>query len=84
MTQQKINALEARQNELVRIMSSSDAHAAKCAKLGTSFAEEYPDELTQYRAANEEYNRNEVDLAELYAQRDAEAAAAAAVEHVAE
>ena len=32
--------------------------------------------------ANDEYNRNEEALAELYAQRDAEAAVEAVVEHI--
>lgn len=32
--------------------------------------------------ANDEYNRNEEALAELYAQRDAEATVEAAVEHI--
>lgn len=77
MVQQQIDALEARQTELTRIMSSSDAHAAKCAKLGLSFAETYPDDLAIYREANAEYNQNEVELADLYAQRAAEEEASA-------
>lgn len=68
MTQEKINELESRQLELLGQMSASDAHASKCAKLGVSFAEEYPDELAAYIAANKEYNENEAILAELYEQ----------------
>jgi hypothetical protein len=40
-------------------MGKSDAHAAKCAKLGVKFSDEYPDELKEYEAANAEYNSNE-------------------------
>jgi len=80
MTQSRINALEARQNELAYIMAKSDAHAAKCAKLGLSFADTYPEELAEYQAANAEYNSNESALAELYTQRDAEATEGANIE----
>lgn len=72
MTQEKINALESRQLELLGQMSSSDAHAAKCTKKGTSFGEEYPDELAAYLAANKEYNENETALAQLYEQLKSE------------
>ncbi len=77
MTQDRINALESRQLELTRIMSASDAHAAKCAKLGLSFAETYPEDLAEYQAANDEYNSNEAELATLYEQKRAEDAEAA-------
>lgn len=60
--QEQINVLESRQLELLAIMSSSDAHAAKCIKLGLSFQEEYPEEFAAYKAAREEYNSNEGEL----------------------
>ena len=82
MVQEQINALESRQLELQAKMASTDAHAAKCVKQGKKFSTQYPDEYAEYLEANEEYNRNEEALAELYAQRDAEAAVEAAVEHI--
>lgn len=45
-------------------MSKSDAHAAKCAKLGLVFQDVYPDEYAEYLSANERYNDNEKTLAE--------------------
>lgn len=67
-TQQQINKLESRQLELLAKMKESDAHASKCAKLGLQFAEQYPDELAAYEAANAEYNANESKLAALHEQ----------------
>ena len=75
-TQQQLNALEARQNDLRLAMAKSDAHAAKCSKLGLSFAETYPDELEEYQAANAEFNENESIIAEVREQLAAEQAAA--------
>ena len=72
MVQEQINALESRQLELQARMASTDAHAAKCMKLGKKFSTQYPDEYAGYVEANEEYNRNEETLAILYAQREAE------------
>ena len=60
-----IAGLESRQLELLAIMTSSDAHAAKCAKLGLSFGAVYPDELAEYQAAREEFNENEATIASL-------------------
>ncbi len=71
-TRDAINALESRQLELQAVMSKSDAHASKCIKLGLSFSETYPDELTAYEAAREEYNENETELAALYGQLENE------------
>lgn len=68
-TQEQINALESKQLSLLGVMSRSDAHAAKCVKLGVSFAENYPEDLAAYNTANAEYNRNEETLAELYKKR---------------
>lgn len=66
MTNQELNerigALESRQNELMATMAASDAHAAKCTKLGKPFAEAYTNEYAAYLAANAEYNKNESDL----------------------
>ena len=66
MVQEQINALESRQLELQAKMASTDAHAAKCVKQGKKFSTQYPDEYAEYLEANEEYNRNEEALAELY------------------
>ena len=59
-------------------MASSDAHAAKCIKLGLNFGEAYPEELERYKASRDEYNANEVALSELYAALEKEAQADAA------
>ena len=63
--QEKINALQSRQLELLALMGKSDAHAAKCAKLGVKFSDEYPNELKEYEAANAEYNSNEETISAL-------------------
>ena len=76
---EQLEQLQARQVELQTIMARSDAHAAKCIKLGKRFSTEYPEEKTAYEAANAEYNANEVAMAELEA-----AIAAEEVEEVAE
>lgn len=73
-TQQKINALNTRQLELLAIMAKSDDHASKCIKRGVSFRDVYPDDYAAYEAANAEYNTNEQTLAELQATRETEAA----------
>lgn len=67
-TQRQINELQSRQLELRAIMASSDDRAAKCVKNGTPFRETYPDDFARYEAANAEYNRNELKLAELEAE----------------
>ncbi|MCR5841971.1 MAG: hypothetical protein K6G86_07830 [Bacteroidales bacterium] len=74
MIQDEINALESRQLELQAIMASSDAHAAKCVKLGRKFSTLYPEEAEAYAAANEEFNANEETLRGLYNDREALAA----------
>ena len=73
-TQEKINELESRQIVLSNEMASSDAHAAKCIKLGLNFGEAYPEEL-------ERYNANEVALSDLYTALEKEAQADAAAHH---
>ena len=78
-TQEQINALESRQLELQAIMAKSDAHAAKCSKLGLEFSKTYPKDLAEYQAANSEYNSNETVL-ETLRQTLAEEQAAAAEE----
>lgn len=42
-------------------MAESDAHAAKCMKMGLTFREEYPEKYTAYEAAREEYNTLEAE-----------------------
>ena len=70
--QEQLNALESRQLELQATMAKSDAHAAKCTKLGLPFGETYPDDLAEYEAAREEYNLNESRITELKAEIAAE------------
>ena len=72
MNQEELNKLQSRQLELLQIMSKSDAHAAKCAKLGVKFSDEYPDDLREYDAANAEYNSNEAEIAILKTQAKSE------------
>ena len=60
----QLQQLEERQLELLSVMSESDAHAAKCAKLGKKFATAYPEDYAAYTAANDEYNANEAKIAE--------------------
>ena len=67
MNQEELNKLQSRQLELLALMSKSDAHAAKCAKLGVKFSDEYPDDLKEYDAANAEYNSNEIEITALNA-----------------
>lgn len=61
----QLEQLQARQVELQTIMARSDAHAAKCIKLGKKFSTEYPEEKIAYEEANTEYNANEVLMSEL-------------------
>ena len=68
INEENLSRLQARQLELLALMGKSDVHAAKCAKLGIKFSDEYPDELKEYEAANAEYNSNEVTIAELKAE----------------
>lgn len=70
--QKRIDALQSRQLTLRAIMASSDERAAKCSKTGASFRETYPEDFAQYQEANAEYNRNEMTLAELEAERVAQ------------
>ena len=51
--------------ELASIMSKSDAHASKCAKLGASFKSMYPEEYKEYTQAREDYNTLEKELVTL-------------------
>ena len=54
-----------RQLHLLSVMAKSDAHASKCAKLGLTFSEEYPEEYAEYCSAREQYNANQERIAEL-------------------
>lgn len=63
----QIERLKERQTALLAEMGQSDDHAAKCAKLGLVFKDEYPDDYATYTAAREEYNANEPKLTELQA-----------------
>mgnify|MGYP007076248402 CR=1 FL=1 len=70
--QKRIDALQSRQLTLRAIMASSDERAAKCMKTGASFRETYPRDFARYQEANAEYNRNELTLAALEAERVAQ------------
>ena len=72
MNQEELNKLQSRQLELLALMGKSDAHAAKCAKLGVKFSDEYPNELKEYEAANAEYNSNEEVISTLKIQIQSE------------
>jgi len=72
--QEQLNALESEQLRLQTIMARSDAHASKCTKLGLNFCDTYPDELTEYEAAREEYNENEVRIEVIKAEIEREEA----------
>lgn len=61
----EIARLESRKLACLGEMRASDPHAAKCQKLGLSFADEYPDEFARYRAANAEYHEADDRIAEL-------------------
>lgn len=54
-----LRQMNEQQTELLAIMAKSDAHAAKCSKLGLVFANEYPQEYAQYCEARERYNANQ-------------------------
>lgn len=62
---EELKQKQARMVELRTIMASSDAHAAKCAKLGKKFQTQYPEDYAAYVAANEEYQAVEQRVKEL-------------------
>lgn len=64
---EKLKVLNERQLKLLSIMRESDDHAAKCMKLGLTFAKEYPEEYKAYEDARDEYNENEAKAAEIEA-----------------
>ena len=53
------------QLNLLSVMAKSDAHASKCAKLGLTFSDEYPEEYAEYCSARDKYNANQERIAEL-------------------
>ena len=69
---EKINGIERRQLELRAVMQRSDEHALKCFKSGLDFRTTYPQDWQSYEAARQEYNENELVLAQLYEQREKE------------
>lgn len=64
----RINALQSENLGLQSVMAKSDAHAAKCAKLGLSFAEAYPADLAEYNAAADKFHANEAEIGRLSAE----------------
>ena len=71
-TIERINEIERRQLELRAVMQRSDEHALKCFKSGLDFRTTYPQDWQSYEAARQEYNENELVLAELYEQWERE------------
>lgn len=71
-TIERINEIERRQLELRAVMQRSDEHALKCFKSGLDFRTTYPQDWQSYEAARQEYNENELVLAQLYEQREKE------------
>ena len=65
--QEAITRLTEEQISLRAIMAESDAHAAKCIKLGKTFKKEYPEEYEQYETARERYNAIDGELTALEA-----------------
>lgn len=61
----EIQRLESRKLACASEMAASDAHAAKCIKLGIPFGELYPDELAAYQSANAEWNECDKRIQEL-------------------
>lgn len=59
---EELSQLQTRKVALLTTMQKSDAHAAKCAKLGNDFKTEYPDDYAEYVAANEEYQTVEQQI----------------------
>lgn len=59
--QSALQRIAERKMALQATMAESDAHAAKCIKMGLTFKEEYPEEYTTYEAAREEYNTLEAE-----------------------
>lgn len=59
--QTALQRMAERKMALQATMAESDAHAAKCMKMGLVFREEYPEEYTAYEAAREEYNTLEAE-----------------------
>ena len=71
-TIERINEIERRQLELRAVMQKSDEHALKCFKSGLDFRETYPQDWQSYETARQEYNENELVLAELHGQWESE------------
>lgn len=58
-----------RQQELKKIMETSDRYASKCIKMGLVFKDVYPEKYAEYIAANDEYNANEIAMQPLLEER---------------
>lgn len=68
--EERLNTAYSQLLEIKSRISKSDEHAIKCAKLGLSFAELYPDEATEYQQAIAAYNAKEVEIANIQAEPD--------------
>ena len=64
----RIDELESENLGHLATMAKSDAHAAKCSKLGLSFAETYPADLAEYNDAVDKFHANEQALEALKAE----------------
>lgn len=65
--QEMLQRLAEEQLKLQAEMAKSDAHAAKCMKLGLCFEEEYTSEYNAYVEARKMYNANEAEIARIEA-----------------
>ena len=63
--EERMARVQERLLELASVMSKSDAHAAKCVKLGLSYKDNYPNEYDEYTQAREDYNQLEKELVAL-------------------
>lgn len=59
--QSALQRIAERKIALQATMAESDAHAAKCMKMGLVFKDEYPEEFKEYEAARNEYNALEAE-----------------------
>ena len=62
-----LHSLNERQLAVSAIISSSDAHASECTKLGFVFSEKFPKEYAEYSDALTEYRENKRKIAEIEA-----------------
>ena len=65
-TKEQIENLEAEKLSMMAQMKESDGRSSKCAKMGISFEDTYPEDYAKYVSANQRYNEIEEQLVPLY------------------